>query len=133
MDAQVPDTIFSACDYPALVSLGLREEELNALVRQGFLSAEKRRDATYYKLRFRVDGHQQVRYVKSELVPTIRNELTRLQTFSRCRRELRELQRASVERFKQMKAQLDAVLEGKGFRRHGYAFRKTRAKNRFQL
>ena len=58
-----PDEDFGLEDFPALASLRLGHDDLRILVQQGFLSHEIRGGNAYFKLRFRRDGKQCVKYV----------------------------------------------------------------------
>jgi len=80
--------------FPAIASLGLGQEHLAVLARQGSLQAEYSRvGKLYHKLRFRVGAKQQVRYVGNNpaFVAQVRGELTRLQAKEKSRRHLQRL------------------------------------------
>ena len=52
-------------DFPAIARLRLTPPEFDALKIQGHVSRERRGDREVFKLRYRIDGKQFVRYVAS--------------------------------------------------------------------
>jgi hypothetical protein len=113
--------------FPALAELGLGDADLAALAHQGFLALERRQERTYYKLRFRRDGRQIVRYVGGvEKMALVAEELSLLQTARRHQRELNELVAAARKQLRNGKAQLEPALLERGFKFHGLAIRRQR-------
>ena len=117
---------FTIQDFPALASLGLGGEDLRMLTQQGFLSREIRRDKTYFKLRFRRDGHQRVKYVSARQAPAVRAELTELQRAVQITRNLDAATRDAQQILRQTKRQLQPVLATRGLAFHGLAVRRRR-------
>ena len=113
----------------ALAMLGLSNDELAALTKQGFISAEMRGRGLRYKLRFRVDGKQRVRCLgmASAFVEQVRAEVGQLQHRTRLRRELGDLMRASRRRLRAAKQQLRPLLRKAGYAFHGMAVRRFRS------
>jgi hypothetical protein len=121
-----PDTSRFA-DLPALARLGLCESDLDELEHQGFLAPEHRGDRTHYKLRFRRDGRQVVRYVGgTEKATLVAQELNTLQTTRRVQRELAKLGVAARQILRDAKTQLEPLLLDRGFKFHGRAIRRPR-------
>ena len=78
--------------FPHLASLNLHAGDWAALARQGFVAAERRGDRYYFKLRFRRQAAQIVRYLGSAArANAVRAELEVLQADTRGQRELRAL------------------------------------------
>lgn len=114
--------------FPGLKELELAGDELRALETQGFVSAEKRRGRMYYKLRFRVDGKQRVRYLGGiQAAQAVEAELKVLQRSVRARRQLAVLRRAATQQLRAAKQALQPFLDACGFHFHGQAVRKRRA------
>jgi hypothetical protein len=112
--------------FPALGSLGLREEDFAALAKQGSLRAESSSSGRqYWKLRFRFGGKQQVRYVgnNAEFVDRVRQELMRLQAKERACRRLQSLIREAKRRLRRTKQQLMSLLPSAGRCFHGREIR----------
>ena len=113
--------------FPALARLGLTEGDLDVLACQGGLSPERRQGQTYYKLRFRRDGRQIVRYVgDSEKAALVAVDLNALQTAHRCQRELEKLARAARQLQRDAKTKLAPQLLERGFKFHGLVLRRSR-------
>src|SRR4051794_31107499 len=74
--------------FPLLNRLALSDEELGALTRQGFINSERRAGKTIFRLRYRVDGRQRVRYVSPRDAAALEAELGLLQRRIRARRRL---------------------------------------------
>jgi hypothetical protein len=114
-------------DFPALAKVGVTEQELAALQRQGFVAREMRGNRFYYKLRYRLCGKQRVRYIRgAALAGAIRTELAMLQRNVRRRREMAALTRASSQQLSAAKATLVPTLEAMGFFFHGQSIRRRR-------
>jgi hypothetical protein len=113
--------------FPALAKLGLTDEDLNALAHQGFVAPERRQAGTFFKLRFRRDGRQVVRYVGGpEKAACVATELKTLQVARYNRRELDKLGRVARQLLRDAKAKLEPPLLELGFKFHGRAIRRPR-------
>jgi hypothetical protein len=115
---------------PLLATLRLNAEQIVALAKQGSVCAEVRSNGrVYYKLRFRWDGRQQVRYLGNvpEFIEQVKAEMERLQQRTRLRRELRQLTRAARQKLRASKSRLGPLLGDAGFRFHGLAVRRPRS------
>jgi hypothetical protein len=120
-------------EFTNLAKLGFAPEEIQSLFsREGFLHAESRGGRTYYKLRYRRDGRQRVKYVAAVLVPAIRAELQALQQNLQLRREIAALERHARRVLRDVKRTLQPVL-GPEFRFHGQAIRQRRIPAHVQL
>lgn len=114
----------------ALAVLGFSDEEISALAHQGFISTERRGNGrVYYKLRYRMDGEQRVKYLgkDSEFVERVRRELASLQEDTRARRELGRLVREAKQGIRIAKARLEPLLHEAGFVFHGLSIRRPRS------
>src|SRR4051812_22493167 len=121
-------------DFPALASLRLGDEDLRILTQQGFLSREIRRGQAFFKLRFRRGGGKQcVKYVGGGQVTAVRAELNKLQADARLKRKLAAVTRDAQQTLRQIKRNLQPVLESHGFAFHGLAIRRRRRSNPNQL
>ena len=111
-----------------LANLLRSPEELRALERQGFVSAEPCGNATIYKLRFRLRGKQIIRYVgqSSELASAITAELRGLQAPTRAVRELHRAAKEVRSGLRASRRALAPILEDLGFHFYGSAIRQTR-------
>jgi hypothetical protein len=112
--------------YPLLRRLGLSDQELDALRRQGFISREMRGRKTVYRLRYRVDGRVRVRYVRPEDAESVEAELALWQRRMRSRRRLRWLAVAARRELRQQKILRTPLLAERGYHFHGYAVRRCR-------
>ena len=81
----------TSAEFPLLKRFALNDEELRALSRQGFVHSERRGTKTIFRLRFRVDGRQRVRYVARHDAAAIEAELALLQFQVRAHRRLTRL------------------------------------------
>ena len=114
-------------DLPALADLGLDDEDLDALARQGFVAVERRREQTYFKLRYRCDGRQRVRYVGGrDRAQAVQAALEALQSDVRLRRRLVALCQVATRSLRDAKDTLEPLLEARGLHFHGRAIRKRR-------
>jgi hypothetical protein len=122
------DLLEKTVSFPALASLDLCPEAWDALQRQGSLCAERCGTGVVYKLRFRLDGRQQSRYVgkKKAFVDQIERELAELQADTRLRRRLRPLVREARRRLRRTKCHVEPLLERAGRAFHGRAIRRRR-------
>ncbi len=102
------------------------DEELAALCRQGFVSEERRGKRLYYKLRFRCNGKQRVRYLGRDAARAaeVREELWKLQEPRRTELELARLDRTARRMLREAKATLAPLLAEEGFTFHGNAVRR---------
>src|SRR6185295_4287514 len=83
-----------------LEELGLTRDEVAALKRQGFVSAEPRRkNIQIFKLRFRMSGRQQVRYLGCDpaVAAAVERELRGLQRAKHVDKKLRSRNRQASE------------------------------------
>lgn len=114
------------CALPA----GLTAEDLDALGRNGFVSAEPRKNGMMtYKLRWRVGGRQRVEYLGSDeqAAARVAAAVAALQGPGRTARALaREVARARAE-LRRLKAESASTLETLGYRYHGFCLRRTRS------
>lgn len=100
-----------------------------ALTQQGFVAEEPRGNRRRYKLRFRRDGRQTVRYVGSaERAEAVKRELNQLQQDVQLERELKAWVKRTNQRLREAKRQLEPLLNAQGFAFHGQAIRKPRTK-----
>lgn len=115
--------------FPHLASLNLHAGDWAALAQHGFVSAERRGERYYFKLRFRRQAAQIVRYLGSAArANAVRAELDVLQAEKRTQRELRALGHELRHRLHAAKATLQPLLASQGFRFHGLAIRRSRTK-----
>lgn len=114
--------------FPGLASLGLCPEAWNALAEQGSLCAESSQNGSVCKLRFRMDGRQQSRYVgkSSGFIAQIRHELSQLQAATRSQERLRRLVRQAKQCLNRTKRQIQPLLPIAGRVFHGRAIRRQR-------
>lgn len=114
-------------DYPALAALRLNDADLNELSRQGFIGQEKRKDRTYYKLRFRRNHKQVVRYIGSaECATDVRTDLKVLQAETAILRELNSIVKMASQMLQDAKTKLGPLFEANGLAFHGLAVRRSR-------
>ena len=114
-------------DFPALVALRLTAGDLDALASQGFVCAEQRGGRTYYKLRFRQNGQQVVRYIgDAERAAVVKQELSTLQAASKAARDLKMQAKLANQMLRESKRILEPVLRANGFVFHGLAIRRPR-------
>jgi hypothetical protein len=113
-----------------LADLELTTVERAALARQGSVTAEKRGASRYYKLRFRVEGRQQVRYLGKDIsvAKAIARELQGWQTSRQLRVDLGRLAKRARARLRAARAQLAPLLEQDGLWFHGFTLRHRRAR-----
>jgi hypothetical protein len=113
--------------YPALTALGLGETDFEQLRMQGFVARERRKNHTYFKLRYRVAGRQHVRYIASgHTAALVRAELQRLQADTVAGRQRRALEREARRLLRDAKQMLQPLLTTYGFHFHGQAIRQSR-------
>ena len=112
-----------------LHTLGLNEDEIRTVRRQGFVSQDVRGpNQVYYKLRFRMAGRQHVRYIGRDaaLARLIALELRQSQQRIHQGRNLSRLLREAKLLLRTSKTRLDPQLAQQGFRFHGRAIRRLR-------
>ncbi len=81
----------------------------------------------YYKLRFRREARQVVRYVGDcERAAAVARELSVLQHEVQVMRNLRQAVKAANKRLKEAKMQIRPLLEDHGFAFHGLSIRRSR-------
>ena len=115
-----------AASLTALKRLGLTPEELNAVKQQGFVSQERRGRSVIYKLRFRLDRRQRVRYLGTNptAADAVRQELEQLRLVNRVGRELRMWNLEAGRLLRNTKRRLEPVVARAGLKFHGHALRK---------
>lgn len=112
----------------AFGQLGLTTEEIASLKRQGFVSVEIRGGCTIYKLRFRVDRRQRVRYLGTDpmMADAVRQELDQLRQQTQLDRRLRN-QNQEIDRFlRESKRRLEPLAAQAGLKFHGRMLRRPR-------
>ena len=110
-----------------LADLELTAVEHAALARQGSVAAETRGPSRYYKLRFRVEGRQQVRYLGKDpsVAKAIARELKSWQTGRQLGVVLGRLAKRARARLRAARAQLAPLLEQDGLWFHGFTHSDT--------
>ena len=123
-----PTAAYSHTDFPVLRQLQLPEQALAALRTQGFVSAELHGQKWIYKLRFRLEGRQHVRFLgdDEQRVRAVQEELGVLQRERRNKRRFADLRRRTRRILSESKSALKGLLEQHGFHYHGQAIRKRR-------
>lgn len=117
--------------FPALASLRLDPGHWEALAQQGFVAGEQRGQRTYFKLRFRSEGRQVVRYLgDADRAEAVKAELKRLQQKTKTLRVLKARTKFANQKLREAKLALEPVLEARGFQFHGYAIRRPRTRRR---
>lgn len=97
------------------------------LRQQGFVNSEKRGERAYYKLRFRCEGKQVVRYIGgADLAKKVESELAHLQQETKLIRILRSKTKIANRAIRAAKQQLEPILKANGLAFHGLAIRKPR-------
>ena len=111
-------------------ALGLTSEETAALKHQGFITGEPRGGRIIYKLRFRMNGRQRVRYLgnDSRRAGCIEQFVKSLQRGRRIKKELQDLDRKVAKNLSTMKQRLQPFLDQAGLKFHGLAIRRPRGK-----
>jgi hypothetical protein len=116
--------------FPALRALGLRDEDIAAVRRSGYLQHDRRLADTvgYCRLRFRVSGRLRTVYVGKEpnRVALVKRELAALQSERLRRRELAQALRNGREVLRGIKPRMATLLEENGYHLHGCVIRKLR-------
>jgi hypothetical protein len=120
-------TISAASQSSVLARLRLSAEELQGLSTQGFVAAEYRGErGPFFKLRFRLNGRQQVRYIGKDehLAAQVSRELLTLQSDRRYDLELARLVREARLVLKQTKQTMAADANGLRMPFHGLQIRE---------
>jgi hypothetical protein len=112
--------------FPLLNRLALSDEELGALTRQGFIRSERRAGKTIFRLRYRVDGRQRVRYVSPGDAAALEAELGLFQRRVRARRRLAGLAALARQALRDRRSTLAPILEARGYHFHGHQIRRRR-------
>ena len=114
--------------YPALATLRLGTADYDTLARQGFVCAERRGGRTYFKIRFRRQRRQVVKYLGSDarFAARVGAELVFLQNVVRQQRELTALTNAARRQLRVAKQRLEPLLAAQGLKFHGLAVRRPR-------
>jgi hypothetical protein len=123
MSTKVKTERLALAPFPLLNRLALSDEELNALTRQGFIRSERRGRRTVFRLRYRVDGRQHVRYISPRDVEALEAELATLQRRVRARRHLRSIAVLARQALRDRKMTLAPLLEARGLHFHGHQIR----------
>ncbi len=105
----------------------MSEHELKLLARQGFVAGQRQGGRVYFRLHWRHEGRQHVRYIGSaELAAAVRKELDVLQRDVRTERLLTARTRAATKAIREAKRRLAPVLAAHGYTFHGLAIRRPR-------
>lgn len=112
-----------------LEALRLGSEEIAALRQQGFVAGEVRTGRVIYKLRFRLQGRQRVRYLGTDADKAVCVErlIQTLQRGRRIKKQLRDLNHDLTEKLGETKRRLEPFLDRAGLKFHGLAIRRPRA------
>jgi len=128
---QAAHSAAGAPSHDPLAGLGLSAEDVRTLAWQGFLAADfrqrgDRRLGPYYKLRWRRDGQQQVRYLGRDRARAeqVRAALADLQRPLRLARQLSRQMKEARRGLHKVKQMLASHLAGSGLYYHGYVVRR---------
>lgn len=119
----------SIAGQAAFERLGLSTEEITSIRHQGFISREKRgRGTIVFKLRFRLDGRQRVKYLGTDAAQAalVQQELEKHQRGRQINQQLRELNRETAKLLRESKHRLEPFVAQAGLRFHGRAIRRPR-------
>ncbi|HUE73795.1 MAG TPA: hypothetical protein VMP01_23145 [Pirellulaceae bacterium] len=113
----------------AIAVLDLSADEIQSLVRQGFVSREARNGTNVYKLRFRHQGRQRVRSLGSnpQRAADVRAALAELQNGRKWELRSRRRIRQARQLQREIKQRLLACVTAAGFRFHGRTIRRPRS------
>jgi hypothetical protein len=109
--------------------LHLEAATIALLERQGFVQAEQRSPSSIvYKLRFRSQGRQHVRYLGTDnaLAERVREALKNLRRRRECESQLSQLAGQVGRRLRSAKGELAPLLHELGYHFHGQAIRRRR-------
>jgi hypothetical protein len=112
-----------------LAEVGLSAADQAALTRRGFVSREIRgRGTAVYKLRFRRDGRQHVRYLGADAggVRRVQEALRELQEDRRIELAASRLHHEAAKLLRESKRLLEEPLAAVGLRFHGRSLRRPR-------
>jgi hypothetical protein len=116
--------------FPALRALGLGDDDLAIVRRNGYLQQDRRacQGGGYWRLRFRKGGRLRTVYLGREprRVDPVKRELSLLQARRTARREQVREVRQGREVLRGAKARLAPILEQYGYHFHGDVIRKLR-------
>lgn len=113
--------------WPHLAALRLDDGDYDLLRRQGFVATESRGQKSYFKLRFRRDGRQVVRYIGDHYqANAVAQELSQLQRGRQLQQELRKFQQDFDRLMREAKCAIAPFIEAEGFKFHGRAIRYSR-------
>jgi hypothetical protein len=118
--------LISVGQFPALSALWLTTQELQQLSRQGGIRQERRGEKTIWKLRYRCDGRQHVKYIPIQQLDVVRAELSALQSLTRLRRALKQCTQRAKLYLKKTKAEVEALTENSDYYFHGFEIRRSR-------
>ncbi len=91
---------------------------------------ERRGDRRYFKLRFRRNGKQVVRYVgNADRAAAVESELSDLQYEATVMRELKARAKIARSMLREAKMLIEPTLEANGFTFHGLAIRQPRKRS----
>jgi hypothetical protein len=113
-----------------LASLGLCAADVAAVARQGFINRELRSEhSVVYKLRYRRDGRQRVRYLgaNAEAAERARQAIAELQAERRIELAIGRLHREAAQLLREGKQRLAGPLAAAGFGFHGLTIRRPRS------
>lgn len=112
----------------ALANLRLTAAQRRALQEQGFVSAERRKKRTVYKLRFRLEGRQQVISLGSDRAQAqqVSTALHKLQAPRRAKQALKTHVQKQRQAWSRLRDNLDQVSVHTRFHRHGRRLRRRR-------
>ena len=123
-------SVVSAAESVDLLKrLGLTEYQIAALRQQGFVYGDRRHGRSeVFKLRFRIDGRQKVRYLGTSPSEAAKVSMAvkDLQRARGLRHELQRLQKESRAGLKAAKKLLTPVLKSAGYQFYGLSVRQIR-------
>ena len=118
-----------SCAGTVLERIGLTAQEIATLRQQGSVCVETRgRNSSIYKLRFRMDGFQRMRYLGTDaaFAAAVREELKSLRRVQDSAKKLRSLKRDAHKLLRQSKSRSIDALEPMGYAFHGFDIRRRR-------
>ena len=132
-------TIINHSDSDVLNGLGLDRHELDALMKQGFVSSEYRhrnekKFGPYYKLRWRFNGRQRVKYLGRDFARAalVHSALIRCRSLRRSRLDIGHRLRDALQTLRDARKQLELLLAERGVVLHGYTHRHRAGAKRSQ-
>jgi hypothetical protein len=119
--------------WSILMGLGMSRTEVDCLQDQGFVAAEYRtyqgaRLGPYYKLRWRQDGKQRVKYLGQdvEIIVEVSIALAQLQKKRILERQLARMFLEARKSLRRVKQDMTTAMAAMGEYYHGYTSRKRR-------